>query len=154
MNKLMRLAVALFFLTPATGMAEEYLQEVSVYASSCPSEFTQDPVDLNAGTGGSTANIKLCTKYTSNSANAVTSLHVIETGNPAPGYSKIDTDMNKGCGQDSPYLFLTYSRDTGHGSPVKKLYVGIEQCAPDYERIKVDLNRGCKGKYLYFCVKR
>lgn len=76
---------------------------------------------------------------------------------PTPeGYTKIDVDLNLGCGKGTDYIYSFFRKE---GAPLRGFGVvaGPERDLPmpdGYERIDFDLNRGAHGNFIYICIRR
>lgn len=103
-----------------------------------------------------------------NLAEAVTDI-VVVTGqdHPAPpDYTKIDFDLNKGCGSGSAFIYLCVERGNPVRLPINSLSLMASDRridAPVYEQWEVvqhanggnaDLNQGAGGKYIYLLIDR
>lgn len=129
---------------------------------SAPDGYTKDSYDLNKGAGGKY--IYLCyhqAPYSSHdtSKKCITDITFVTGKNAtAPyGYTKIDTDLNKGAG--GKYIYLCYKEaDYNPAQAIEDLRVvgGSDSNTPapyGYQRIPVDLNKGAGGDYIYLCYK-
>jgi len=97
-------------------------------------------------------------------------LLVLEGGNPADPYRvnnrdyyRINFDLNRGCGGDTPFIWLYYlpglendtitpiaeiaTLDTSDGETLANL-------GPGFTRINFDVNKGADGDYIYICYRR
>ncbi len=97
-------------------------------------------------------------------------LIVLEGGNPADPYRynnrdyfRVNFDLNRGCGGDTPFLWLYYlpglendtitpiaevaTLDTSDGETLANL-------GPGFTRINFDVNKGAGGDFIYICYRR
>lgn len=128
-----------------------------------PDGYTKVSYDLNKGVGGKY--IYLCYREASYSPNGsnkkcITDIKFITGKNATEpyGYTKIDTDLNKGA--SGKYIYLCYEEaDYNPTQAIEDIKVvgGYDSNtpAPDgYTRISQDLNEGASGEYIYLCYER
>jgi hypothetical protein len=122
--------------------------------------------DLNKGAGGDYMYLGYTT--TTDASQAVRNI-IIREGQNSPdktteqgaSYTKFGYDANKGCGSNTPYIYLYYTKDAIAGNPLKSIDVEIvgQTAAPPsnsgWTKIGFDLNKGVKGSSdIYLWLQR
>ena len=111
--------------TAPVAPSQRYIADLAIISGrkdslACPAGFDKDSLDLNRGVGGDF--IYLCIKQTTNPAEAVTDIRIIEGQNTAApsGYTRLPTDLNTRA--QGAYIYLAFTKDKKF-SPLKGVFL-------------------------------